>query len=211
MNVIFLIGKFAKINIFLAIFSIMMAHSNHFDSIRAKESIEWTVPLLPNRQMCLAFYIFTILKLKNLGECCMWSWFCIKWNIWLYLTKSSFSLVGSRLFTFFSLFHCFIFQNLPIRFFNVQVRIKLLIIHCDSIKLIGIALASSLILRSELLKSLRIWNWLELIFIWSIFKKAVYRHFYNITLFLYILYVIKCVFVRFFYILCFLFKLVSSK
>lgn len=178
MKVISLASEFAEINIFLAIFSIMMAYSNHFDSIRAKESIEWTIPLLPSIQMSLAFYIFIILKFKYLGKCCMRCWFSIKWNICLYLTNSSFSLVYSSLFTYFSLFHCFFFQNLSIRFFNVQIRIKLLIVHCNCIKLICKALASTLILGSELLKSLWIWYWLKLIFIWSIFEKAVYWHFY---------------------------------
>ena len=69
----------------------------------------------------------------------------------------------------------------------------------------------SLILRSKLLKPLRIRNRLELISIRSIFKKTVYRHFNYISLFLCVLYVVKGFFIMFLYILCFLFKLVSTK
>lgn len=49
LKIISLACESAKINIFLTIFSIMVALSNHFDSIGTKECIERSVPLLASR------------------------------------------------------------------------------------------------------------------------------------------------------------------
>lgn len=141
----------------------------------------------------------------------MRSRFCIKWNVWLYLTKSSFPLISCSFFTFFSLFHSFFFQDLSIRLLNMQIGAKLLVIHWNGFKLIADALASSLVLRSKLLKSLRIRCCLELISIRSVFEETIYRHFYDISLFLCVHYVVKSFFILFLYILCFLIKLITTK